>query len=84
MKNITLSADERLIEEARERARSQNSTLNEQFRLWLRDYVGQEDRGARARRAIEEIRKVIKTHGPYTREEMNARGSQTRDPLNAR
>ena len=83
MKNITLSADERLIEEARKRARSQNSTLNEQFRLWLRDYVGQEDRGARARRAIEETRKIFRTHGPYTREEMNARGSYTREEHNA-
>jgi hypothetical protein len=32
MKNITFSADEMLIEAARERARSQKTTLNEQFR----------------------------------------------------
>ncbi|MDZ7728611.1 MAG: hypothetical protein U5Q44_10705 [Dehalococcoidia bacterium] len=35
MKNITLSADENLIEAARERARRENTTLNEQFRRWL-------------------------------------------------
>ena len=35
MKNITLSADEGLIEAARERARTEHTTLNEQFRLWL-------------------------------------------------
>ena len=39
MKNITLSADERLIEAARARARAENSTLNEQFRLWLEQYA---------------------------------------------
>ena len=32
MKNITLSADDKLIEAARERARAEQTTLNEQFR----------------------------------------------------
>jgi hypothetical protein len=40
MKNITLSADDELIERARERARAEQSTLNEQFRLWLERYAG--------------------------------------------
>ncbi len=40
MKNITLSADEGLIEAAHERARTEHTTLNEQFRLWLSDYAG--------------------------------------------
>ncbi|MGD0681793.1 MAG: hypothetical protein ABR990_07050 [Terracidiphilus sp.] len=35
MKNITLSADEDLIERARLIARGQRSTLNEAFREWL-------------------------------------------------
>ena len=39
MKNITLSADENLIEAARQRALSERTTLNEQFRRWLADYV---------------------------------------------
>ena len=39
MKNITLSADERLIETARERARAEHSTLNDQFRLWLAGWL---------------------------------------------
>ena len=39
MKNITLSADENLIEAARQRAVSEHTTLNEQFRLWLNNYV---------------------------------------------
>ena len=37
MKNITLSADEGLIEEARRIAAAKNTTLNAEFRLWLAD-----------------------------------------------
>ncbi len=39
MKNITLSADEDLIEAARQRAAAEHTTLKEQFRLWLENYV---------------------------------------------
>ena len=35
MKNVTLSADEDLIEQARQVARSQRRTLNAAFREWL-------------------------------------------------
>jgi hypothetical protein len=38
MKNITLSADENLIEQARLIARSQHRTLNEAFRDWLAQF----------------------------------------------
>ena len=37
MKNITLSAQEELIEKARQVAHGQNSTLNTMFREWLED-----------------------------------------------
>ena len=39
MKNITLSADESLIEQARLVARSQHKTLNTAFREWLREQL---------------------------------------------
>jgi hypothetical protein len=39
MKNITFSANEALIEAARAQAKAENTTLNEQFRLWLAAYV---------------------------------------------
>jgi hypothetical protein len=39
MKNITLSADEDLIERARLIARLQRSTLNEAFRIWLAQFT---------------------------------------------
>lgn len=73
MKNITFSADEWIIEEARETARRRKKTLNEEFRRWLLEYARCDDRGERARQAIKETRKVFKTHGPYSRDEMNAR-----------
>ena len=44
MKNITLSADEKMIESARERARSEHTTLNEQFRRWLAEYAHTRER----------------------------------------
>ena len=40
MKNITLSADEELIQSAREKARKERTTLNGLFRKWLSRYVG--------------------------------------------
>ena len=74
MKNITLSADERLIEEAREKARQEHTTLNEQFRRWLADYVGRRERAERAMRTIDELRKTVRTGGrKFTRDEMNER-----------
>jgi hypothetical protein len=73
MKNITLSADDRLIEEARARALRENTTLNAQFRRWLESYVGRREQADRAMRTIEELRKVVKLRGPYTRDEMNER-----------
>jgi hypothetical protein len=73
MKNITLSADERLIEEARAKARQERTTLNEQFRRWLEEYVGRRDRAERAMRTLEELRKTVRLRGPFTRDELNER-----------
>jgi hypothetical protein len=73
VKNITLSADENLIEAARKRAREERTTLNEQFRRWLADYAGREHRVAVAMEAIRELQKQIHLEGPFTREEMNER-----------
>ena len=74
MRNITLSADERLIEAARERARAEHTTLNEQFRLWLADYARREQRAERAMEVVRELRGRVRTGGRrFTREEMNER-----------
>ncbi len=74
MKNITLSADDKLIEAARERARAEQTTLNEQFRRWLADYVRQEHQTESAMTLIEELRGQVRTGGrKFTRDEMNER-----------
>jgi hypothetical protein len=77
MRNITLSADERLIEAARERARAEHSTLNEQFRRWLADYTQRDERAERVRRFDElmtRLQKTVRTGGrKFTRDEMNER-----------
>lgn len=74
MKNITLSADDKLIEAARERARAEQTTLNEQFRRWLADYVRQEQQAESAMTLIEELRGQVRTGGrKFTRDEMNER-----------
>jgi hypothetical protein len=39
VKNITLSAEEALIEGARRRAKAENTTLNNVFRDWLASYA---------------------------------------------
>lgn len=74
MKNITLSADDKLIEAARERARAEQTTLNEQFRRWLADYVRQEQQTGSAMTLVEELRGQVRTGGrKFTRNEMNER-----------
>jgi hypothetical protein len=74
MKNITLSADEALIEEARARARADQTTLNEQFRLWLRAYAQQRNRGDEAMAVVAAVRGSTGTGGRrFTRDEMNER-----------
>ena len=74
MKNITLSADEKLIEAARARARSENTTLNEQFRRWLADYTQRRERAADAMVTIAELQKQLRTGGrKFSRDEMNER-----------
>lgn len=74
MRKITLSADDKLIEAARARARAEQTTLNAQFRRWLADYVRQEQKTGSAMALTEELRGQVRTGGrKFTREEMNER-----------
>lgn len=72
LKNITLSADEALIKRARDRARQQNTTLNESFRQWLARYgsVGQRSTGFES---LMERLDYAKPGRHYSREDMNER-----------
>ena len=73
MKNITLSADEALIEAARAQAHADSTTLNEQFRIWLAQYA-RKQRVARFREVMDELQGKVSTGGrKFTRDEMNER-----------
>ncbi|MCD6679631.1 MAG: hypothetical protein LT102_03085 [Burkholderiaceae bacterium] len=73
MKNITLSADERLIEAARERARAEHTTLNDEFRRWLEDYARSHERAQRYRALMSRLRGKYVAGRKFTRDEMNER-----------
>lgn len=74
MKNITLSADNALIEAARARARAERTTLNAEFRRWLADYARRDQQLQEARAVLDELRGKLRTGGrKFTREEMNER-----------
>lgn len=74
MKNITLSADEHLIEAARQQAASEHTTLNAKFREWLEDYVQRQWQADEAMAFIKELRKHVRTGGrKFSRDEMNER-----------
>lgn len=73
MKNITLSAEESLIAAARERARAEHSTLNEQFRRWLADYAHARERMQRYDEVMAHLRGALVLGQKLTREEMNER-----------
>ena len=74
MRNITLSADEDLIDEARRRALLENTTLNAEFRLWLENYVGRKRQAERAMAHDARTAREVSTGGrKFTREEMNER-----------
>ena len=73
MKNITLSAEEPLIEAARARARSEHSTLNEQFRRWLVSYTQTQERLDRYETVMSGLRGQMKVGRKLDRAAMNER-----------
>ena len=73
MKNITFSAEESVIEAARARARSEDSTLNEQFRRWLASYAQTQERMQRYDVVMNELRGQLKVGQKPSRESMNER-----------
>ncbi|HTW22806.1 MAG TPA: hypothetical protein VMD78_04360 [Candidatus Baltobacteraceae bacterium] len=72
MRNITLSADEDLIEQARLVAKSQRTTLNAAFREWLRQYTLRSG-NAREFSSLMERLGHVKPGRNFTRDEMNER-----------
>jgi hypothetical protein len=72
MKNITLSADEDLIERARAIARAQHKTLNAAFREWLAQFTASAG-DAQSFDSLMKRMKHIDAGRQFSREEMNER-----------
>jgi hypothetical protein len=70
--NITFNAEKSDIELAREEAQSQNTTLHELFRDWLKGIAGRKRRAREYRALMDELRHV-NAGRKFTREEMNER-----------
>lgn len=72
MKNVTLSAEDHLIEQARLVASSQHKTLNAAFREWLLQYTAQ----AGARQEFDSLMNRlghVRAGRRFSRDEMNER-----------
>lgn len=72
MKNVTLSADDDLIEKARSTARAQRRTLNDAFREWLVQFTASQGDAQKFDALMQRMRH-IRAGGHYTRDEMNER-----------
>jgi predicted transcriptional regulator len=72
MKNITLSADEDLIERARTIARAQHKTLNAVFREWLVQFTASSGE-AQSYDLLMKRLKHLDAGKHFNREEMNER-----------
>jgi hypothetical protein len=73
VKNITFSADERLIELARDEAKNRKTTLNQLFRDWIEDLAARDERRSKATEAYEKLAAHITSIPKLTRDEMNER-----------
>ena len=87
MRQVVLKAEEKLLRAAKQRAASEHTTLNDQFRLWLEEYTKDVEvqydpdegkkQAERAMRTIRKIQEEIKGKDvdvrKFTREEMNER-----------
>jgi hypothetical protein len=69
---ITLSAEESLIQRARQRATAENTTLNDLFRAWIEHYVAQ-DAAADEFAALMARLEHVEAGGKLSRDELEAR-----------
>ena len=72
VRNVTLSAEEELIERARLRAAREKTTLNAAFREWLARYAGTETSGQEYRDLMKRLRHV-RPGRHFSRDELNER-----------
>ena len=72
LKNITLSAEEKLIRKAREKARREHTTLNASFRQWLQQYVNKSTKTIDYFHFMKKL-EYVKPGGKFSRDDLNER-----------
>ena len=72
LKNITLSADEKLILKARKKAKQEQTTLNSQFRQWLENYTSIGTNSNEYEALMEQL-SYSKPTSHYSRDDLNER-----------
>lgn len=72
MKNITFTAEESLIEKARQKARGENSSLNKRFREWLKHYASGDVSKENYKDLMQKL-DYAKPGRKFSRDEMNER-----------
>jgi len=71
-KNITFTADERLIERAREKARRESTTLNNRVNEWMERYVAETSKKSTFLSLMKTM-DYVDSGQTFTRDEMNER-----------
>ena len=72
IRNITMSADDRLIQLARKKAVAEDTSLNILFREWLNRYVGQ-DKASQSYKALMKNLSHVNAGKIFSRDELNER-----------
>ena len=72
LKNITMSAEEFLIQKARQKAQQEKKSLNEVFRQWLLRYTVTNETAQDYKKMMKRLRH-IKAGKTFTRDEANER-----------
>ncbi len=72
VKNITLSVEESLINQARQKAELESTSLNKLFRDWVSRYVNRDSIVSNFDSVMETL-STIDSGGSFTRDEMNER-----------
>lgn len=72
IRNITLSADEVMIESARKKAQQENTSFNRLFREWIAQYANRNNIAVEYDNLMESLVDVC-VGKKFTREEMNER-----------
>lgn len=72
MKNITFTAEESLIQQARLKAMTEKTTLNEKFREWLSNYASSGSNKMSLNEVMERL-SYAEAGRSFTRDDMNER-----------